>query len=76
MEQARASLEARKAQHLGPLPPKCRVCGKISSGEVYVGARPMGAVCDPLLCGITLVGEAYFSIASFAKWPPGRYRGA
>lgn len=76
MAEAAARLEARKAETLGPKAPPCQVCGKPSTGVVDVRGRPVGPVCSPLSCGITLAGEANFSVAGFAKHAPGRYREA
>ena len=77
MEAARRSLEERKSDTLGPLPPPCKNCGEPSKGTILV--RGVGAmllpVCSPLRCSFELAGDLS-ATTTYAPHPPGKYRGA
>lgn len=82
MEQAKASLEARKAAVLGPAAPpcanaKCNPGGQPSrsTGTVRIGAWPGKdvPVCSPLRCAFDVAGDLS-AMASYAPHRPGQYR--
>jgi hypothetical protein len=88
MEEARRSLEAKKAAHLGPTAPPCDnpECGLglysplPSVGTIVIrllggGQREWNVCGSPLRCAYDLAGD-YLASTTYAPHPPGRYREA